>query len=158
MGMSSAPDPAGARAGPGGHPAGDDLGSPCGISRVAVQKTSPGRRSGRRPAGRHKPLAPRAKFGGREMGLYRLSPTRVSRSDLREGADLTASASWSASRPRVDGFESAMVRPEWVVLIAGSSGSALRAVSPPQPSHHAERPGAIAFRLLEQPAHCAAHL
>src|ERR1019366_2722460 len=29
---------------------------------------------------------------------------------------------------------------EWVVLIAGSTGSALRAVRPPQPSHHAGCP------------------
>jgi hypothetical protein len=29
-----------------------------------------------------------------------------------------------------------MLWPMWVVLIAGSTGSALRAVRPPNPSHH----------------------
>ena len=33
----------------------------------------------------------------------------------------------------------------WVVLIAGSTGSALRAVRPPQPSHHARVLGAISL-------------
>jgi len=34
---------------------------------------------------------------------------------------------------------------EWVVLIAGSTGSGLRAVSPSRPSHHAGCPGAISL-------------
>ncbi len=45
----------------------------------------------------------------------------------------------SADQVPVNKTHSMMQWPLWVVLIAGSTGSALRAVRPPQPSHHAER-------------------
>src|SRR5215475_13397594 len=46
----------------------------------------------------------------------------------------------SADQVPVKSSHSTMRWPEWVVLIAGSTGSALRAVCPPQPSHHAGCP------------------
>jgi predicted phage terminase large subunit-like protein len=45
----------------------------------------------------------------------------------------------SADQVPVDCAHSTMQRRKWVVLIAGSTGSALRAVRPFQPSHHAEK-------------------
>jgi hypothetical protein len=82
--MSSAPDTADARAGPPGHPAADDVGSPCRISRAAVQKFSPG------PAlalGTIRSLPELSRPLGNP--LMPAAATRLSRSDLREGADLT---------------------------------------------------------------------
>ena len=49
----------------------------------------------------------------------------------------------SADQVPVTNPHSRMQWPKWVVLIAGSTGSALRAVRPPQPSHHAMVLGAI---------------
>src|SRR5258708_15329005 len=46
----------------------------------------------------------------------------------------------SADQVPVNSTHSTMRWPEWVVLIAGSTGSALRAVHPFQPSHHAGCP------------------
>src|SRR5215813_4964307 len=46
----------------------------------------------------------------------------------------------SADQVPVKTTHSTMLWPMWVVLIAGSTGSALRAVRPFQPSHHAECP------------------
>src|SRR6266851_8654774 len=46
----------------------------------------------------------------------------------------------SADQVPVNSTHSTMRWPEWVVLIAGSTGSALRAVRPFQPSHHAGCP------------------
>jgi hypothetical protein len=43
----------------------------------------------------------------------------------------------SADQVPVKSSHSMMLWPMWVVLITGSTGSALRAVSPFQPSHHA---------------------
>src|SRR5438067_8611269 len=43
----------------------------------------------------------------------------------------------SADQVPVKSPHSRMQWHKWVVLIAGSTGSALRAVRPPQPSHHA---------------------
>src|SRR5580704_13735954 len=42
----------------------------------------------------------------------------------------------SADQVPVNSTHSTMLWPKWVVLIAGSTGSALRAVRPFQPSHH----------------------
>ena len=42
----------------------------------------------------------------------------------------------SADQVPVKSTHSMMLWPMWVVLIAGSTGSALRAVRPPNPSHH----------------------
>src|SRR5215467_5101691 len=44
----------------------------------------------------------------------------------------------SADQVPVKSTHSTMRWPKWVVLIAGSTGSALRAVCPPNRSHHAE--------------------
>src|SRR5208282_824593 len=49
----------------------------------------------------------------------------------------------SADQVPVRKTHSTMLWPMWVVLIAGSTGSALRAVRPSQPSHHAMVLGAI---------------
>src|SRR6516164_10302418 len=46
----------------------------------------------------------------------------------------------SADQVPVKTTHSTMLWPKWVVLIAGSTGSALRAVRPFQPSHHAGCP------------------
>src|SRR5277367_4063255 len=46
----------------------------------------------------------------------------------------------SADQVPVSNSHSTMLWPMWVVLIAGSTGSALRAVRPFQPSHHAGCP------------------
>ena len=46
----------------------------------------------------------------------------------------------SADQVPVKSSHSTMLWPMWVVLIAGSTGSALRAVRPFQPSHHAGWP------------------
>src|SRR6516165_10668463 len=46
----------------------------------------------------------------------------------------------SADQVPVTSAHSTMLWPKWVVLIAGSTGSALRAVRPFQPSHHAGYP------------------
>src|SRR5712675_895120 len=46
----------------------------------------------------------------------------------------------SADQVPVTSAHSTMLWPKWVVLIAGSTGSALRAVRPFQPSHHAGCP------------------
>src|SRR6202158_3786065 len=46
----------------------------------------------------------------------------------------------SADQVPVNSTHSTMLCPMWVVLIAGSTGSALRAVRPFQPSHHAGCP------------------
>jgi len=43
----------------------------------------------------------------------------------------------SADQVPVKTSHSTMLWPMWVVLIAGSTGSALRAVRPPNLSHHA---------------------
>src|SRR5260370_25893464 len=48
----------------------------------------------------------------------------------------------SADQVPVNSTHSTMRWPEWVVLIAGSTGSALRAVRPFQPSRRASRHGA----------------
>src|SRR4249920_2536687 len=45
----------------------------------------------------------------------------------------------SADQVPVKSTHSTMLWPMWVVLIAGSTGSALRAVRPFQPSHHADK-------------------
>src|SRR5439155_24040182 len=42
----------------------------------------------------------------------------------------------SADQVPIKSAHSTMLWPWWVVLIAGSTGSALRAVRPPNPSHH----------------------
>src|SRR5262249_10722206 len=46
----------------------------------------------------------------------------------------------SADQVPVNSTHSTMLWPKWVVLIAGSTGSALRAVRPFQPSRHAGCP------------------
>ena len=46
----------------------------------------------------------------------------------------------SADQVPVKSSHSTMRWPKWVVLIAGSTGSALRAVRSPQPSHHVGYP------------------
>src|SRR5258708_17124106 len=46
----------------------------------------------------------------------------------------------SADQVPVNSTHSTLRWPEWVVLIAGSTGSALHAVRPFQPSHHAGCP------------------
>ena len=51
----------------------------------------------------------------------------------------------SADQVPVNSTHSTMRWHKWVVLIAGSTGSALRAVRPFQPSHHAGVSGAISF-------------
>jgi hypothetical protein len=51
----------------------------------------------------------------------------------------------SADQVPIKSAHSTMLWPKWVVLIAGSTGSALRAVRSPQPSHHATILGAISF-------------
>ena len=52
----------------------------------------------------------------------------------------------SADQVPVKSSHSTMLWPMWVVLITGSTGSALRAVRPFQPLHHAVA-GAISFSV-----------
>ena len=56
----------------------------------------------------------------------------------------------SADQVPVNRTHSTMRWHKWVVLIAGSTGSALRAVRPFQPSHHAGVSGAISFTLRRE--------
>src|SRR4051794_3965490 len=52
----------------------------------------------------------------------------------------------SADQVPVNSTHSTMRWHKWVVLIAGSTGSALRAVGPPNPSHHTGYPARSRLR------------
>jgi hypothetical protein len=62
----------------------------------------------------------------------------------------------SADQVPVKSTHSTMLWPKWVVLIAGSTGSALRAVRPFQPSHHTGCPDAISFTPRVRRVLCSA--
>jgi hypothetical protein len=71
----------------------------------------------------------------------------------------------SADQVPIKTSHSTMLWPMWVVLIAGSTGSALRAVRPFQPSHHAEKSARspsrrkcdVLFVALAPGHHCPCH-
>src|SRR3954462_11407214 len=56
----------------------------------------------------------------------------------------------SADQVPVKSSHSTMLWPMWVVLIAGSTGSALRAVRPPNRHPSRRSPGVISFRPQER--------
>jgi len=61
----------------------------------------------------------------------------------------------SADRVPVNTTHSTMRWPEWIVPIAGSTGSALRAVCPSQPSASRRMAGAILFTPLVRRVPCS---